>query len=55
MMARHRRIHDAIVARDVEAARRAAGEHVDGGAQWLLETIERTRGNGSAVGPGGST
>ncbi|HEY3110568.1 MAG TPA: FadR/GntR family transcriptional regulator [Chloroflexota bacterium] len=55
MMARHRRIHEAIAAHDVAAARRAVAEHVDGGAQWLLETIERTRGNGGAVDPDRST
>lgn len=51
MIARHRRIHDAIAAHDVAAARRAIAEHVDGGAQWLLETIERTRANGGAPEP----
>ncbi|HEY3079163.1 MAG TPA: FadR/GntR family transcriptional regulator [Chloroflexota bacterium] len=54
LMARHRRIHDAIRARDVDAARREVAEHIAGGARWLLETMERTRGNGGAARPDGS-
>lgn len=45
---RHQLIYDAIAARDPERARQAMAEHVEGGARWLFEAIERDgRGKGS--------
>jgi DNA-binding FadR family transcriptional regulator len=45
---RHQLIYDAIAARDPERARQAMAEHIEGGARWLFEAIERGgRGKGS--------
>jgi GntR family transcriptional repressor for pyruvate dehydrogenase complex len=45
---RHQLLYDAIAARDPERARQAMANHIEGGARWLFEAIERGgRGKGS--------